>query len=260
VNLETLQCLIAPLIKDTCFEGNTYFAGGCVRDYVMTLQKSNKLDSCLCEKNINNTDKVLSNSILGDVDICVHLPNGGIKLAKHLYHILNGTNLVEYPSFGTASFLYKDLHLEFVATRKEIYRKSNRYPKVEFGSLKDDVLRRDFTINALLMDISKGNIMDLCGLGLQDLKNGIIRSLGKPEIKFAEDPIRMLRAVRFSLRFGFNIEATTWKALASESKNLSSLSGKLIKLETEKMLNNCSKKELEEMFDKLGWSMWFFDD
>jgi poly(A) polymerase len=273
VNLEKLRLWILPLLKDTPFYAKSWFAGGCVRDYLLQKERSeefqfaikpNGLDSCLHRKDINpeSETKTHFNKDLSDVDICVNLPQGGILLAKHLYKRLKGKSngLKVYPAFGTASFRYESLKLEFVATRKEIYRPANRYPKVEFGSLEEDVLRRDFTINALLMDITNGNIMDLCGLGLQDLISGIIRSLGEPEIKFAEDPIRMLRAVRFSLRFGFTIEAATWKALISQASKQRNLSARLMNMEIEKMLSYCPQEELDELFEILGWRMWVLEE
>jgi len=254
MNLEELRLLIAPLIKDTEFEGKTYFAGGCVRDYLLRSQTGRGLDSRL-----RGNDKVVANvrksanCSLNDVDICVNLPEGGIKLAGHLYKVLNGDKLCTHPKFGTASFSYKDVQLEFVATRKEIYKAGNRYPKVEFGSLEDDVMRRDFTINALLMDVTTGTILDLCRQGLQDLISGIIRCLGEPVKKFNEDPLRMLRAIRFGLRFGFTIELYSVQALESEVQALQTLSFKQIEGELSKMLQFSPKEDVVRLLNLLHW-------
>ncbi|HPH94203.1 MAG TPA: CCA tRNA nucleotidyltransferase, partial [Candidatus Cloacimonas sp.] len=126
MNLNELRLFLWELIQNSEFADKSYFAGGCVRDFILNPYAT----------------------IKSDVDICVELPEGGIALAQYLQNRLQPSELVIHKSFGTASLHYKNLQLEFVATRKEQYFAGNRYPKVEFGTLTDDVLRRDFTINA----------------------------------------------------------------------------------------------------------------
>ncbi len=267
MNLEALRLLIAPLLKATEFEGKTYFAGGCVRDYLLSANRGGEfrfsadwagIDDGL-DSRLRGNDKVVANMrknancSLNDVDICVNLPEGGIKLAKHLHKLLNGEKLCTHPKFGTASFAYKSVKLEFVATRRETYSPGNRYPKVEFGSLEDDVMRRDFTINALLMEITVGTILDLCGQGLNDLISGIIRCVGEPVKKYNEDPLRMLRAIRFGLRFGFTIEHYSFQALESEVQALQTLSFKQIEGELSKMLQYSPKEDVVQLLNLLHW-------
>lgn len=175
-------------------------------------------------------------------------------MARHLANQLNGTLGKCHPEYGTASLKLKGLTLEFAATRKEQYRRNSRYPLVSFGSLQDDVLRRDFTINSLLMPISPGAIVDLTGMGISDLNKGIIRSLGDAELKFREDPLRMLRALRFALRLGFQIEPHTLQALASQASQLRHLSKKQIRLELEKMEDAATEEMIMQWFEKLGWN------
>lgn len=231
VTLLQIQSLLQEQISGTIYAGKAYFAGGCVRDYLL-----------------QNTALLVQ-----DVDICVELPQGGISMADFIRLKLIGSELSTSPAFGTAKLLCPDFTLEFVATRKEHYHRGSRYPRVQFGSLQDDVLRRDFTINALLMDICSGDIIDLCGLGLQDLANRQIRCVGEAVTKFREDPLRLLRALRFSLRLGFSIEPVTLWAMKTEAAHLSKLSPRLIEIEITKMLEHSSKELVKEALASHGW-------
>lgn len=229
--LQELRYTMAKYITGTDFAGITFFAGGCVRDWL--------LDPAA--------------SLSDDIDICVELPKGGIRLAKHLLPSMQGSGYQSYPEFGTAKFRIPGLNLDFVATRREKYKKGSRHPQVYFGSRWDDVLRRDFSINALLMDIVSGEVFDLCEQGKADIAEGIIRSLGEPKQKFQEDPIRLLRALRFSLRFGFSIESRTYHAMQSEGRAISQLSAKCISAEVQKLLHYCPQETVQQELEKLGW-------
>jgi len=247
LNLHALRTLLSPLIQDTEFAAKTYFAGGCVRDY-------------LC---LNRFGRSLTQPVKGDVDITVEIEHGGIKLAEFLLPVLQGSDFQTFPEFGTAKMRYKNIVLEFVATRKEIYNNNSRYPKTSFGTLQDDVLRRDFTINALLMEIMTGEIIDLTGLGVSDLENRIIRTVGDPLLKFREDPLRMLRALRFVLRFDYCIEAETHSAMVIQAKNINRLSKTSIRNEFAKMLSCNSLIDIQQEIIALGWDdcpkLQFFD-
>jgi len=232
MNLNELRLFLGELIQNSEFADKSYFAGGCVRDYVL------------------NPAAVIT----GDVDICVELSEGGIALARFLQNRLQARELVIHKSFGTASLRYQNLQLEFVATRKEQYFPNNRYPKVEFGTLVDDVLRRDFTINALLISIATGEILDLCGKGLSDLKNGIIRTVKDANLSFTEDPLRMLRALQFALRFNFTIEENTLTAMRKNAPALKILSRKAIERELHKIPES-KKSEAKQLIDNLGWEI-----
>ncbi|MCK9308929.1 MAG: CCA tRNA nucleotidyltransferase [Candidatus Cloacimonetes bacterium] len=237
MNLQAIRALIASQIQGTEFDGKTYFAGGCVRDYLST----------------ERLDRSIPKSAEKDVDITVELEHGGIKLAEFLLPLLNAKEFQAFPAFGTAKLRYQDIALEFVATRKETYRKNSRYPKTSFGNLQDDVLRRDFTINTLLMELMRGEILDLTGLGLSDLKNKVIRSVGDPMVKFREDPLRMLRALRFALRFNFSIEADTHAAMILDAHYLTRLSQTSVKDEFAKMLVYHPISSIQQMLVALGW-------
>lgn len=160
----------------------------------------------------------------GDYDITVELPDGGIKLAAFLHKALSTSVPVTHPRFGTASLIYQGCKVELVMTRREQYRPGNRNPKVYHASLEEDVMRRDFTINSLLLGISGGALLDLSKRGLRDLHDGLIRTLAKPDLIFSEDPLRMLRAIRFASVLDFKIEEETWEALKANAALVNTLS------------------------------------
>lgn len=242
MNLETLRLRLKPMLIGTEFCGKVYFAGGCVRDWILEVER------------FGSREVERSGGFAADVDISVELPKGGIRLAEYLCPKLEGEDYCSYPAFGTAKFCTGGIAYEFVATRKEVYTRESRYPKVFPGSLADDVLRRDFTINALLMDAKTGEILDFSRKGLSDLQQGIIRCVGEPVHKFNEDPLRLLRALRFALRFGFRIEPVTAAAMMSESSLISRLSAHSIEAELQKMLLHNAPETLQQEFDKLGWN------
>jgi tRNA nucleotidyltransferase/poly(A) polymerase len=199
INLNETRLKLLKVLKGTTFENNTYIAGGSVRDSLL-------------------------HRAIDDVDIAVHLPDGGIRLAEYLTQIRYSYNPVIYKQFGTALVRFYGIKLELVMTRKESYRSHSRHPKVEFGSLKEDVVRRDFTVNSLLMRVSDGEILDLTGIGLADLQAGIIRTTNEPELIFTEDPLRLLRAIRFAVTLKFNIEPVTYAALKLRAGELKYIS------------------------------------
>lgn len=229
--LEELRSTLSRKLQNSEFRNKAWFAGGCVRDYVLNPEAELK----------------------GDIDLTVELKEGGIRLAEYLAEIFQVKPVHRYPQYGTAAVEIYGLRLEFVATRREKYRSNSRYPIVCFGSLRDDVLRRDFTINSLLLPISEGEVTDLSEMGLSDLEKGIIRSLGEPELKFREDPLRLLRALRFSLRFGYEIEVTTLQAMRNEADQLRRLSKNQIILELEKMDFPAKEENIRKRFEELGW-------
>ncbi|MDD2331934.1 MAG: CCA tRNA nucleotidyltransferase, partial [Candidatus Cloacimonetes bacterium] len=188
MNLCQLCNLISDLIQDTEFAGRSYFAGGCVRDFILG----------------RDTE---------DFDICVELPEGGIRLANYLAKKLKTRPPVVYAQFGTAMLKYGRHKLEFVMTRQESYRPYSRNPRVSFGSLEQDIQRRDFTINAMLLNISSGLLVDLGQRGQKDIQEGIIRCVANPDRTFREDPLRILRAIRFAHTLDFEIESATEHSL-----------------------------------------------
>lgn len=155
------------------------------------------------------------------------------------------SNPVLFPKFGTAKVFLSGTHkgvslegmdVEAVASRKEEYTPGSRKPKVTPGSLKDDVFRRDFTTNSLMMDLTTDEIHDLTGHGIADIKAGILRTTMDPEVIFKEDPLRMMRAVRFMVQKGWQIDPATVESIRHNVAWLKSISKERIRSELDKML------------------------
>lgn len=159
-----------------------------------------------------------------DIDIVV-LGNG-LELAEKAAEILRVKKVSYFKNFGTAHFKYKDLDIEFVGARRESYQRDSRKPIVEDGTLDDDQKRRDFTINALAIDLRTekfGNIVDPFN-GLEDLENGILRTPLDPNQTYSDDPLRMMRAIRFATQLNFKIEAKSLKAILENAYRLEIIS------------------------------------
>lgn len=147
----------------------------------------------------------------------------GIGLAKAVASRLGpGAHLSVFANFGTAQVKWRQYELEFVGARKESYSHDSRNPVVEDGTLDDDQKRRDFTINAMAICLNKGRFGELVDPfnGLIDLHRGIIRTPMDPDTTFSDDPLRMLRAIRFATRFGFRIEQPTFDAIKRNARRL----------------------------------------
>ena len=191
----------------------TYVIGGFVRDFI--LQRGNAKDI--------------------DV-VCV---GSGINLAKKVASLLpNKPKVQVFKTYGTAMLRYKDIEVEFVGARKESYTKDSRNPIVESGTLQDDQNRRDFTINALAISLNKvdyGNLLDPFN-GIQDLSNKIIKTPLNPDITFSDDPLRMLRAIRFATQLQFKIEEKTLLSIKKNAKRLEIITRERIVTEFNKIL------------------------
>lgn len=171
-----------------------------------------------------------------DIDIVV--VGNGLDLAEEAGRILRVKKVSLFKNFGTAQFNYKDLDVEFVGARKESYNRDSRKPIVEDGSLRDDQLRRDFTINALALDLRKETFGDLIDPfnGLSDLDNGILRTPLDPATTYSDDPLRMMRALRFSTQLGFKIESASYKAIMEQAHRLEIISAERIMDELNKIM------------------------
>jgi len=171
-----------------------------------------------------------------DIDIVV--VGSGMDLAELVAEKLRVKKLSQFKSFGTAHFNYKDLDVEFVGARKESYNRSSRKPIVENGTLQDDLLRRDFTINALALDLrpgSFGNLLDPFD-GINDLEKGIIRTPLTPGQTYSDDPLRMLRAIRFATQLDFKIEPVSLTSIKENAHRLEIISKERIIDELNKII------------------------
>ena len=216
---------LSKMVKRSPFKGKVYIAGGYVRDVVRGANPK-------------------------DIDLVVAMPEGGIKFAEWLTKKIGaykrGSNPVVYPKFGTAKFMMKGvthngqdlsgLDIEAVMTRKEQYRLGDRKPDVSPGTLKQDVERRDFTVNSLLKDLTTGEIKDLTGQGKADIKKGIIRTPLDPDVIFSEDPLRMLRAIRFTVKYGWDLPFFMIKSIKRNARKINNISNERIRDEIDKML------------------------
>ena len=152
-------------------------------------------------------------------DIDVVAVGSGIELAQKVSELLpNRPKVQVFKTYGTAMLRFKDVEIEFVGARKESYTEESRNPEVSIGTLQDDQNRRDFTINALALSLNEKNFGELLDPfnGTKDLENKIIKTPLNPNITYSDDPLRMMRAVRFATQLNFVIEA---ESLASISKN-----------------------------------------
>jgi len=236
------QVLLSEISKkmpdDHPLKGKSYYAGGAVRDELL-------------------------GQIPKDLDIVVESPQGGIVFAQYLAKLLNLRDPVIYPTFGTAQLQLKDLtfdgvdynvngvELEFVQTRKEQYHDENsRKPETSFGTLNEDVERRDFTVNSLLKKleagpslsvqdarskVDSGEVLDLTGKGISDMDAGIIRTPLDPNIIFSEDPLRMMRAIRFTVRYGWQMTPEVSEGIKNNLHRLPAVSNERVRDELDKI-------------------------
>ena len=182
-------------------------------------------------------DLILNKELKKDIDImCV---GSGIDLAIQIQKRINPNIKVNiFKRYGTAMINYENYQIEFVGSRRESYSKDSRNPNVEYGSFIDDMLRRDFTINTLAVSLNKENYGELVDTfnGIKDIDRKVIVTPKNPDKTFSDDPLRMLRAVRFSSQLGFNIDDNTRKSIKENSQRLEILSPERIADEVNKIL------------------------
>jgi poly(A) polymerase len=211
---EYLQNKIFTIISEAADEQNQecYVIGGFVRD--IFLKRPSK-----------------------DIDIVV--VGSGIALAEKVAERLGKrSKLTIFKNFGTAQVKHNDLEVEFVGARRESYQRDSRKPIVEDGTIEDDQNRRDFTINALAICLNNdrfGELVDPFG-GLNDLKNFVIRTPLNPDITFSDDPLRMMRGIRFSAQLGFFLETQTFESIARNKERIEIISKERIVDELNKIM------------------------
>ena len=174
-------------------------------------------------------------------DIDVVAIGSGIALAEKVASLLpNKPKVQVFKTYGTAMLRYKDIEIEFVGARKESYSEETRNPEVSEGNLQDDQNRRDFTINALALSLnaaSFGELLDPFG-GMEDLENGIIKTPLNPDITYSDDPLRMMRAIRFASQLNFTIEENSLAAITKNSKRLSIITRERVVAELNKIMSS----------------------
>lgn len=211
MNLDKIINLLNQLTENTIYDNHIYIVGGAVRDYVMQLP-------------------------IKDVDIVVDIKNGGIDLSNYLcttYPNICKHNTI-YPTYGTAKFTLYDAEdeyeIELVETRYEFYKDAQtRNPLCEFGcSIEKDAFRRDLTINSLYLNIHTKEVIDPTKMAKNDIKNHIIRTPYNPNVIFNQDPLRILRCIRFASRYGWKIEKQTALSISKNKERLNIISAERI--------------------------------
>lgn len=208
-NFNDIVSKIKNAIAGTEWENRVMLVGGCVRDLLMGNEP-------------NDVDLLIDGNI-----------NAGIDFANFMG---KGHTVVIYPTYGTAMFHFMGEKIECVAPRKEKYKSDSRNPIVESATLREECVRRDFTINSMYINITTGDIIDETGLGRKDIVDHIIRSTSEPDIIFSDDPLRMLRAIRFASRFGWAIEHKTLNGIIKNAKRIEIISQERITDEINKIL------------------------
>lgn len=216
---EALQHNIFKIISQTAkdLDLEAYVIGGYVRDFILNRGKHK------------------------DIDIVA--VGSGIHLAKQVAKNLPGHPKVQvFKNYGTAMLKVEDLEVEFVGARKESYNQDSRNPLVENGTLEDDQNRRDFTINALALSLDEDNFGKMLDPfnGIKDLENQIIRTPLNPDITYSDDPLRMLRAIRFAAQLDFKIEEESLKAISRNYERIKIITNERIASELNKILE-CEK-------------------
>ena len=187
-------------------------------------------------------------------DIDVVVVGSGIELAEAVKKRIKGSHLSVFRTYGTAQVKRGDIEVEFVGARKESYRHESRNPIVENGTLEDDQKRRDFTINALAICLNANRYGELLDPfeGVRDMNAGIIRTPLNPDITFDDDPLRMMRAVRFACQLGFSLNITTFEAICRNAERIRIITRERIADELNKIMLSPKPSIGWKLLDKTG--------
>ncbi len=190
-----------------------------------------------------------------DMDIDIVVMGDGVAMAKATAaEISPDINVTVFKTFGTAMFRYRNFDIEFVGARKESYKKNSRKPTVAPGTLEDDQNRRDFTINALAISLNKGSlgeVLDPFG-GIEDIGNKILRTPLDPDTTFTDDPLRMMRAVRFATQLDFTISDDTLASISRNTERIKIVSAERITVELNKIMATEFPSEGFLLLEKTG--------
>lgn len=208
---------------------SVYIVGGYVRDLLMKRKASTDIDFVTEQSGIE-----LAQNVAQDID-----PKLKVSVFK---------------TYGTAMIKYKDLELEFVGARKESYTENSRKPEVEGGSLEDDQKRRDFTINAMAISLNKDNFGELIDPfnGIDDLEKEILRTPLEPAQTYSDDPLRMMRAVRFASTLSFTIEENSLQAIQQEAERIKIVSMERIMVEFNKIMMSAKPSVGLKLMEQTG--------
>ena len=222
---------IGVIIRGTPFENHVFAVGGSVRDFYM-------------------------GNDIKDIDLVIDLPHGGVDFANWCKEQGYTKTVVIYETYGTAMFKFKqfpDEEIECVMTRGEKYiDKESRNPVTAFASIEEDSIRRDLTINALYYNVYTGEILDLVN-GRSDIDHHIIRTTNQdPDVVFDDDPLRILRVIRFASRYGWEIERKTYKSMQKHAKRLQIITKERIQAELNKILMCDNAKMGIELIHNIG--------
>lgn len=229
---EDILKYLRDVISGTEWEGHVYTVGGCLRDSLMGHE-------------------------IHDVDLAVTRPDGGVQFPIWLEQ--QGLTLVPptlYRRFSSSRLRLKALpqhEIEVVQTRREQYTDENsRNPEVCFGSIQDDCERRDLTINSLYQNVSTGEILDLTGRGIDDIRNHRIQTPMAPNETYSDDPIRILRTLRFAVRYGWEIPDELWQAMKANGGRMKIVRRPRVATEFEKMMESNDPVTLLRMMKEIG--------
>ena len=205
-------------IKNTKFQDHVYIVGGAVRDYFLKKE-------------------------IKDIDIAVDLPNGGIEFGQFINSKYGSIHsIVTYPNYGTCKFTINvqdigTIDMEAVQCRKEWYTEGSRKPSsIAVGNIREDAYRRDLTINALYLDVTTLKVFDPTTRGYDDLQKGVLCCPADPSKTFKDDPLRMLRVIRFKSKLGWGIDKDTWLGIIENAKEIENISKERINDELTKIL------------------------
>lgn len=198
-------------------------------------------------------DFILKRGDAKDIDVVAI--GDGIKLAQQVAKNLpNKPKVQVFKTYGTAMLMHDDIEIEFVGARKESYTEDSRNPFVENGTLEDDQNRRDFTINALALNLNENHFGDLLDPfnGIKDLESKIIKTPLNPDVTYSDDPLRMLRAIRFATQLDFIIEAISLESISKNSERIEIITNERIVTELNKILESKKPSKGFLLLEKTG--------